>query len=73
LARSEHASEVQCGVTVLEVEFVHGGGELGAMVGIAEELWLVFVSPGLNHGALRRRRRDVGTLRHLGVASISCA
>ncbi len=42
-AGGEHAGEVQRGVAVLEVELVHGGGEVGAVVGVGEELGLVLV------------------------------
>ena len=37
VAGREHAGEVQCGVAVLEVELVHGGGELIAIAGLFEE------------------------------------
>ena len=37
LAGGEHAGEVQRGVAVLEVELVHGGGELIAVAGLFEE------------------------------------
>ena len=46
LAGGEHAGEVQRGVAVLQVELVHGGGEVGAVVGVGEELGLVLVSRG---------------------------
>lgn len=36
VAGGEHAGEVQGGVTVLEVELVHGGGELVAIAGLLE-------------------------------------
>ena len=37
VAGGEHAGEVQGGVAVLEVELVHGGGELVAIAGLFEE------------------------------------
>ncbi len=42
-AGGKHAGEVQGGVAVLEIELVHGGGEVGAVVGVGEELGLVLV------------------------------
>lgn len=38
----EHSGEVEGGVAVFEVELVHGGGEVGAVVGVSEEGGLVF-------------------------------
>ena len=37
VAGGEHAGEVERGVAVLEVELVHGGGELAAVAGLFEE------------------------------------
>jgi len=42
VAGGEHPSEVQCGVAVLEIELVHGGGELIAVAGLFEERCLHF-------------------------------
>jgi hypothetical protein len=43
LASREHAGEVQRGVAVLQIELVHGGGEVGAIAGVGKEFGLVLI------------------------------
>ena len=43
LAGGQHAGEVQLGVSILQVELIHGGGEVGAVVGVREEPLLQLV------------------------------